>query len=51
MPDPGGKKLLDAGCKVVYKKDSLLNQEKLKQMITDRTKKVKLTHIQFGLLK
>ena len=25
MPDPsGGKKLLDAGCKVVYKKDSLL---------------------------
>jgi|TARA_B100000073_G_C23714229_1_gene565317 hypothetical protein len=31
MPDPsGGKKLLDAGCKVVYKKDSLLKPREIK---------------------
>ena len=31
MPDPsGGKKLLDAGCKVIFKKDSLLKPREIK---------------------
>lgn len=31
MPDPsGGKKLLDAGCKVIYKKDNLLKPREIK---------------------
>ena len=37
MPDPaGGKKLLDQGCKVTYKKDELLKPKRKRKLINSR---------------